>query len=158
MKQRGQLLGFRCAAADHSVGALGVTIFVGVFFYNALSPQLLFGITQVCFLSPLYVGEFFFCNVIFLSATQLPTTMADEFDVILEGDEAEVLDVGLLEVEPGLKEDVWLLGKVLTRGRVPPGPFRMTLRNLWESRNCEEVRHVGKICFRSGSRRQRTGI
>lgn len=40
--------------------------------------------------------------------------MADNYDVILEGDETEVLDVGVIEVDPMLKEDVWLLGKVLS--------------------------------------------
>ncbi|XP_057452811.1 uncharacterized protein LOC130744664 [Lotus japonicus] len=73
--------------------------------------------------------------------------MADSYDVILEGDETEVLDVGVIEVDPMLKEDVWLLGKVLTSDRVPAGPFRMVMQRLWESRNYEEIRHVGVNLF-----------
>lgn len=79
------------------------------------------------------------CNTVYLTM--------ENFEVILDGDENDVLDVGVLEVEPVLREDVWLLGKVLTRGRVAAGPFRATMKNLWESRNCEEVRHVGQNLF-----------
>ncbi|XP_057452079.1 uncharacterized protein LOC130743875 [Lotus japonicus] len=73
--------------------------------------------------------------------------MVDEVDVILEGDENEVLDVGAFDVDPVLGEDVWLLGKVLTSSRVSFGPFRSVMQTLWSSRNCLEIRHVGSNLF-----------
>lgn len=68
-------------------------------------------------------------------------------EVILEGAEAEVLDIGKLDVEPELEEDVWLLGRVLTKARVGVIPFRAVMQPLWTSRNCEEIRQVGINLF-----------
>lgn len=73
--------------------------------------------------------------------------MENHVNVILDGDEAEVLDVGVFEVEPVLGEDVWLLGKVLTTSKVVSGAFRAVMLSLWQSRNCEEVRQVGTNLF-----------
>ncbi|XP_057444745.1 uncharacterized protein LOC130736988 [Lotus japonicus] len=73
--------------------------------------------------------------------------MVNDFDVVLEGDENEVLNLGEIVVDPLLGEDVWLLGKALTRARVGFGPLRAMMLGLWNSRNCLEVRHVGTNLF-----------
>lgn len=73
--------------------------------------------------------------------------MVNNFEVILEGDENEILDVGAIDVDPRLGEDVWLLGKALTSARVSFPPFRAMMLGLWRSRNCLEVRHVGTNMF-----------
>lgn len=53
------------------------------------------------------------------------TFMADNFNVVLEDDETKVLDVGVIQVDPMLKKDVWLLGKLLNRARVTTWPMEI---------------------------------
>lgn len=66
-----------------------------------------------------YVQHQAYCvfSLIFQVDFSVLLTMDEDYDVILDGDENEILEVGEVNIDPALKEDVWLLGKVLTRSR-----------------------------------------
>ncbi|XP_057457142.1 uncharacterized protein LOC130748067 [Lotus japonicus] len=71
----------------------------------------------------------------------------DEPDFDLEGVEKEVLKVGCFESLPELDEDVWLLGVVLANHSVSVFGFKNVMRELWQTRNCLEIRHAGQKIF-----------
>lgn len=71
--------------------------------------------------------------------------MIPDFD--LEGDETVTLDIDEVEVDPNLGVDVWLVARVLTQNRIEPRVFRSVMRRYWESRNCQDICHVGPNLF-----------
>ncbi|XP_057451935.1 uncharacterized protein LOC130743725 [Lotus japonicus] len=66
---------------------------------------------------------------------------------VFAGDEDEVLHIGEVEIDPTLVADVWLIGRVLAPHTVSRVGFIRCMEKLWESRSCEEVRHVGGNLF-----------
>ncbi|XP_057430524.1 uncharacterized protein LOC130723468 [Lotus japonicus] len=70
-----------------------------------------------------------------------------EREIVLEGDEIEVLDVGAFVTDPEAEADVWLAGKVLAHHTVSATMFKATMLDLWATRNCVEIRHAGHNLF-----------
>lgn len=68
-------------------------------------------------------------------------------DMVFEGEEIEALEVDAFEDDPTLKEDIWVVGKVLAHHLVNVTQFKQVMEELWSSRNCKEVLHAGHNLF-----------
>ncbi|XP_057416240.1 uncharacterized protein LOC130710872 [Lotus japonicus] len=74
-------------------------------------------------------------------------SFADEPDFDLQGEENEILTVGGFETLPELDEDVWMVGVVLANHSVSVFGFKTVMRDLWQTRNCVDIRHAGQNYF-----------
>lgn len=80
--------------------------------------------------------------------------------IFLDGPEAQVLNVGVLRVDPKLGKDVWLVGKLLCRSTFSARIFKNVFQDLWKSRNGVEVREVeaNLFTFRFASKADRDAV
>ncbi|XP_057453218.1 uncharacterized protein LOC130745090 [Lotus japonicus] len=74
-------------------------------------------------------------------------SFSDEPDFDLQGEENVILTVGGFETLPELDEDVWMVGVVLANHPVSVFGFKTVMRELWQSRNCVDIRHAGQNYF-----------
>lgn len=73
--------------------------------------------------------------------------MADNRNIRLSGAESEALNLGRVEIDPDLAQDVWAVGKLLCRGDFQPRALKSVLQRAWGSSHYVDIRELNQNLF-----------